>query len=274
MLRKQIKYDFKALFRVLLPIFGGVAALSVLTGVFIRVAGSFSDQDSVVSDVMQVLTRIFTLLCVLALIACTAAALFIIVRHYYRSLLCDEGYLTFTLPVTPDHVLGSKLITGFVCFIISLAVTVLSVCLLLLIGVVSYGSIGADFFARVADSLRAVAAQWTPQYTWGAVSFILLILLGTVLSLLQFFFAVTLGAKVSSRHKILCAVAFYFAVNIVLSILETAIFSMNFLTFRQEMDAVSIFNGMFGWQLVFITAVSAALYFICRGLLSKNLNLE
>lgn len=47
--------------------------------------------------------------------ASSIITLIFILMRYYKNFFTDEGYLTFTLPVTPHELLWTKLISGMVC---------------------------------------------------------------------------------------------------------------------------------------------------------------
>lgn len=54
------------------------------------------------------------MLCIFALFALCALMMVFMMVHFYKNLVTDEGYLTFTLPVSPANILCSKLFTAFV----------------------------------------------------------------------------------------------------------------------------------------------------------------
>ena len=78
---------------------------------------------------------------VLAIIAACFLVFFIICAHFYRNLMTDEGYLTFTLPVKTSEILWSKLITAMLWTIIS--VVVIGLCVLMFVGLSTAASFGA-----------------------------------------------------------------------------------------------------------------------------------
>ena len=128
MLKKLLKYDILSMFPYYLMCAAVCVGLAIVTRLMFLIEPSTKQAgESVLFIGSQVGTT------VLLVIACCAvlafAALFPAVR-FYRNLLRDEGYLMFTLPVTPTELYFSKLLsalfgilfmglTVFACFCIT-----------------------------------------------------------------------------------------------------------------------------------------------------------
>lgn len=103
MLRKLLKYDLR-------PSVKSWIAMGVLSVIIASVSGAFINivrQGWLVDDTGLI---IFTVLAFMALAIMVAIPYIISLYDFYRRLYTDEGYLTFTLPVTRHELLLSKLI--------------------------------------------------------------------------------------------------------------------------------------------------------------------
>ena len=102
MLGKLFKYDMKQISRIMLPLvlltFGttlfGTAALKTVNEVVVPLESGVA-QNVLLSSLYMVFGISVFVLCAFAVMA----ILFTVAR-FYKNLFTDEGYLTFTLPVT------------------------------------------------------------------------------------------------------------------------------------------------------------------------------
>ena len=102
MLGKLFKYDMKQISRIMLPLvlltFGttlfGTAALKTVNEVVVPMESGVA-QNVLLSSLYMVFGISVFVLCAFAVMA----ILFTVAR-FYKNLFTDEGYLTFTLPVT------------------------------------------------------------------------------------------------------------------------------------------------------------------------------
>lgn len=116
MLTKLLKYDFKSLFKSLLPIYLIAVLVALLTRLFNMAADSIS--------VLQYPSAIISGLTILLIIGIPFATFIFSIVKYYNNMVKDEGYLTHTLPVKKGSLVISKLITATSAIIISLLVSI------------------------------------------------------------------------------------------------------------------------------------------------------
>lgn len=131
MLAKLLKYEMKASARTLIPLYIGtlIVALvcSLVLALSMRDNGAhmfmFMAMYGEAGGIMMVLGYLlFFALCV----AITVLTIMIIVQRFNKSLVGDEGYLMFTLPVTHTQLLGSKLAGAMLWSVIGMLVMFLS----------------------------------------------------------------------------------------------------------------------------------------------------
>ena len=106
MLGKLLKYEFKATARVMLPFMAGLLAIAVAANLGIRMIDG--------NRFLTVVGAFIVVAYFLAVCAMGAVTLVLLVYRFYRNLLSDEGYITFSLPASIHAQLWSKLITIYI----------------------------------------------------------------------------------------------------------------------------------------------------------------
>jgi hypothetical protein len=104
MLGKLIKYDLKALARILAPLWGVLLVMGVIFGISIR-----SDLNGMNVMIMLSLFAIFAVV-----VAIFVMNVIIVIQRFWKGLLQEEGYLMFTLPVTTRSLILSKVISALI----------------------------------------------------------------------------------------------------------------------------------------------------------------
>ena len=101
MLRKLIKYEFRATARVMLPLYLVTIVLALLTrGASLWLELATADM-TMGESILGFLAGLVAVAFVLALLATFIVAVVLAVFRFRKNLLTDEGYVMFTLPVPP-----------------------------------------------------------------------------------------------------------------------------------------------------------------------------
>ena len=134
-----------------------------------------------------------------------------IVQRYSRSLLGDEGYLMFTLPVSVPQLIWSKLIVALVWS----AVTAVAI-----LAALSRAMVSQPYWNELFPDLRYAWSSLVGQLTGGQIAaftaeFLVLLLFSALGSYLMFYAAIALGHSFAN-HKILLSVVFYLAFSVAL----------------------------------------------------------
>ncbi|HCW52813.1 MAG TPA: ABC transporter permease [Clostridium sp.] len=267
MLKKLIKYEFKATGRTILPLYGGLLIFAIILRMF---HNNSEILDSTFSKLALMLS-IFVYGFIMA--AVFIATFFIIVQRYHKNLLGDEGYLMHTLPVMPYKNIISKLITSSIWSIISCIIAVLSI-LILFVDKSFINSFFNFFIPNIKDAFNEL----------GGISYIIsleMIILG-LLELIQFilqlYASISLGHLFNSAKILLSVVAF-----IALSTLEGFISSNLFIGLNNLLNIPSlsfISDSLNNLSWLFMACISikfiySCIYFFITNYLLKNkLNLE
>ena len=185
-----------------------------------------------VSFLMIISRLVDTLISVLLPI--TFTVMFIInLVNFYTSLLTDEGYLSFTLPVKPVAILGSKFLNA--------SIWNLSFGFIALIGVLATKI--PTFLYSIVESIRAFGLSWEGIKAFfdglsvivgkdgiNPLNIILTFLLVPVLYLVMilaqqsfFFFTIFLGGALAKKHKLLAGAGFSIAGYYIFGLIEQLI---------------------------------------------------
>ena len=267
MLGKLLKYDFKAVARYLLPIFGLL---------LISTCGTKLTLELPENNLVNVFRSVFIVAYVISLIAIGAGAMIILILHFYKNLMTDQGYLSFTLPVTPTTHLASKLINGTIWIAFTVLAIFLSVMLLLA------GHIGTSEWAVIQDTFAQLIKELNRiGFSNGELLFYLIVmpLTGAVGSQITVYFCICAG-QLFSGHCIIGAFVFYFGVYVVNQIVQAVLLILNsksittLATASDFTEMGTAMGNLITQSIVFSLLLYIVLFFASRYLLNHKLNLE
>ena len=293
MLGKLIKHDFKSLSRILFPTQLAVLGATILAtiGFAINFRIDYTNNNGLI-DLLRLITGFMSAIMVLAIIASAILVAFIIFQRFYKNLMCSEGYLTFTLPVTTAEILWSKLITAMIWSIISGVVIFISINIFVLFGTGQGTFVNTEAYRELGKFIHEAFRTIGGRLTWPMLEVLLFGIVATASSILHVYLALIIGGVVSQKHKILASIGFYFVIDIAVSILSTilsyclgtsmVITAASFENIHWDaQNAVSIYNTIFEasqpyyWSfLIFSVAVCAGFFILSRYFLKNKLNLE
>lgn len=278
MFAKLLKHEWRATKGVLALLCVIILASGLMVGLSLR-SLALTDGNEVVMastemyvdagtdmQILEILCVILATAGVFAIGFCCLGAVFVFLSRFYKRCFTDEGYLTFTLPVTSHQILLS-----------GIANTVLGMIVVIVAAVVGVGIIFGLFMTAIpqeiiwADvwvSLKDVMAQILKSLHKNAGEFLMLGIsgiLGAFATLIQLMLAVTIGSLIVKKHKVAAAVAVYYGINLALS-------------FVQSMLAMTAaFSQNLSWLLASTAMVSLVVavggYFLMHYLTSRKLNL-
>ena len=279
MLRKLIKYDFKALSRYLIVIHAMLLITAVL-GRLLFVGRIMSDPGRL-SNAGAIATIIGIIIYVILFMTAVFGTMLMIAICFYKNLYSDEGYLTHTLPVTRGQLLISKTVSGSVWMLLDMMMVILSLFILVLTRPV------LDSFSSSWDEL--LSAMGFPASTgYGKIllAFAVLFIVSAVGNVVLIYVSITIG-QLFSNHRVLGAVVVYFVINTIVSIICSiagTVFSMSsFIHAADESSFVMMVNDgviyqmyarlfLFSLVLEIIPAIGA--YTVTYLLMQKKLNLN
>ena len=181
MLRKLMKYEFKATGRIFLPLFAALMIISavnrLLMSIGLKTPGSIGTAVSVVLIIgIIVLTLVLT------------------IQRFRQNLLSSEGYLMMTLPTGVDGHILSKMIVAAVWVLVSLVVVTISILIMALTDI---------NIETIRAAVKAVASEFnlsSVNFTLFAVEFAITAVIGLFSGILMIYACMSLSMLVSRRR--------------------------------------------------------------------------
>lgn len=268
-----MKYEIKATQRTFLPLYGLILAFAIV----IRVFRTLNMQNA---EGMAILPFAITIAIYCVLIAAVfVMTLVVTIQRFQKNLLGDEGYLSFTLPVSVHSHISSKMIVSLMWTILSLIVSVGSIMILV-----------TDY--SVTDQMRNAWKQMTQMFSgkygfWGGLivaEIIVLMLVSTLTCILQLYASVTVG-NFSSKHKLLAGFGAFIGFCVIEGIVTSILVNVGvnlasngaldlFWNRIDDLGKLQSVAGVFGASIVYEALFGLAFYFLTNWLLSDKLNLE
>ena len=282
MLRKVLKYDLGAIWKIWLILSATSVALGAVGGVCMRLVEN--PELNFAFFPIVILGLILSFIGIIAYIVITS--ILIIVR-YYNNFFTDEAYLTFTLPVKRSTLFDAKILTAFIFNTASALVFSVSLCLMLLIWPGADGSPMLFYFVQdIKDTLDIFSHMvdnkivvWAIVYS---VAFVILMLASFIYSTMATFACITFGGTVAKKHKILMSIAVYYGLSMaleVVSLITSSLFSVVVQALQEYPEIIP--NAAIPWVILMlllgiaaaIVLVSCFFYKFCVSKLRGNLNL-
>ena len=308
MFRKLLKHDLKSVGRVCVPITIGAVILSIF-GLILSSVHVFlnehtidlynfsaeayeagNDDLSALYDILWSVAHLTNFASVLAMFfiiialsALSIAITVLIVVNFYKTLITDQGYLTFTLPVSPTKILLSKIINGTIWSLLFAIVTAIGIGFMVAPSLIfeSNGFFGyfIDAFFSEIHPLNLILMIFLYVEVW---------FVGIIASLIYYFFAVFLGGVVTPKGKFVTGAAFIIVGHIVYYVFQQILsFAIMFITlfifaFAAELgwissmdvlDTVAISNITMLISFVSLVIIGVVFFFLTKWLMNKKLNL-
>ena len=257
---RLMKYDLRAALRLFVPLWLGTLVLALVNGFTMHL--EYSE-----NPVLNFLTGLVMVLYVLAVFAILILTGIYAIQRFYQSMLKDEGYLTFTLPVGIDSILWSKALTAMILSVCSAVVCALS---LLLLVVRDLASVNLSGFFE--DLLHSIPLR---EIILTVVCFGVMLLAAALATLFLIYLSMALG-QFAQKHRLAASVGAFVAIQVLMSFLLTLPAS-----FTEYWDVRWIpEDGWFAACVVFLLLAAGSLvqaaiyYFPTRYLFQKRLTLE
>ncbi|MFA6628044.1 MAG: hypothetical protein WCT17_05900 [Bacilli bacterium] len=272
MLKKLIKHEFKSSWLEMVIANGAVLIITVFVAILIRIGSSILFQTMGLTSLL------------LLYVGQIILVFMTIIRSLNKKLFTNEGYLSFTLPVTTRQLLFSKVFVNVIWIIGTALVMIIS---LVIMGAITIGGadIGLDFI--YFDISEFASANILPLLVLLFSFFISSILfLITILGVLTI---VNTGKM--KKKKLLIGVILYYILTNVLSWIEQFVIIIPFTlyyiggtwTIARSTTLYSLFTGIMGpeglpiinfnsmfLEIVFIIGI----FIFSEKMISKHLELE
>ena len=264
MFKKCLKYDLKSIWNVwwiiAVCVLGvgmvGCVCLRVFIEQSVRNSAFITTAPGIIVQVLLMITFVLAVFAVSAFLAVTPILVFI---RFYRNFFTDEGYLTFTLPVSRRTLYLSKTLSALIWSAASFAV----VALLVLFGMLVIPPTGMPeaeigdpgvfmpgLTPKIAGPFNFVAYQfvgWLMKEIWAAAggwTIVYLLEALTGLALFALFemgliqMCITIGSVIAKRHKLIASIGIYFGVTGAVSSAGSLLFVLSEFTMLPGLDYV------------------------------------
>ena len=274
MLGKLMKYEIRSCGRIFFPFYIIVLVFSILGGLFINFDNGVHDFSFVYLMGMLAAFALFVAAIVLTIV--------LIVQRFNKSLLGDEGYLMFTLPVGEKALVLSKFLTALLFIILTAIVSIVSISL-----------VGAILSYKINDIFdMGYMFNLIGQIASGNIGNIAFHLFSSIVDYSVFILTIYLVSAIChlnifSKHKVLSALGSFIVLSVIQSGIEGAIALLvtddKALAMSENIsgfDVNGFFNAAFSvgtYDFVIFAAnviIAVALFFATTILLNKKLNLE
>lgn len=269
MVKKLFKHEILSYTRNLFPIYLILLVISALTR-FIFIFES----DRTVFEIISV-SSIVAL--VVGCVVCLLMTYVYIITRFYKNLFSNEGYLSFTLPVTPAQHIGVKLLVG-VGLIFCSVLVVLSAILISTAGEVTF-----EIFKSVGYLANLFAEELGNHFIFYVIEIAFMLVFSIFQSILLIYACISIG-QLSRKNRVLAAVGVFFIYYIIVQVISTVfLVAMSLLSatdfYAKIIEWISqnyyaYIHIMFCFSIVLSGVLSLVYYFITHHIIKKKLNLE
>ena len=269
MVKKLLKHEMIAYSRTMLIIEAIVLGFAIIA----RCIWAF-ETDSITYDIVNTSSIIAF---VISIIVCLVFTVVIGITRFYKNLFGREGYLSFTLPVTIDQHVISKLLIALLYCVISVVAVIVA---LMIAGI-------GDPTLEVIKAIAYLAQRYFAVFKANGAFYILEAVIAVIVIIasefLKYYACISVG-QMAKKNRVLASFGAYFGYYIFCQILGT-IFII-FMTTCYEylpLEAIEEFvvKHPFGTIHIVIIAIavfyallSVAYYFVSRQIIKHRLNLE
>ena len=225
-MRKILKYEFKNYYRE----FFIMGAIVLIFAVFssLLLSANFKDMNNQLLEiVLSIVGSITTVLYIFSIFAIFVIWLKLAIDSLYKKLFTNQGYLSFSLPVSIDKLLISKLIACFIWLVYGILILVVS--LLLYISIITK-------FDNIVTTVLLEILKTIFKNPLMVFLICLFIVVSTVLSLILILFVATLmHSNKGNKSFTFISILLYFGLS---SAIETVI------------QIASVFNLFIGFEFL------------------------
>jgi hypothetical protein len=216
MFKKVFKYDFAYVKRFWWIIAASVLGLSFLGSLVYRFVATFqAARANSVEMFLFIMGVVFLFACFIAIPVSFFVPQVLCCVRYYKNFFTDEGYLTFTLPVSRKTLLLSKMVNTVLWSVIHGLLLLVSGAIVITIAPVPNRGQLLDLhiwegIGKVLEDVWEYLGAWSLVYL---LEGILMVLAATWFGCALIYMCMTIGAVVAKKHKVLAAFGVYYGVN-------------------------------------------------------------
>lgn len=241
MLGKLFKHEWKASIRVYGMLYILAAIFTVAVIIYRGIFQDFSRnlQSQWLRGIMLSIEGVLGIGYILVLLAVNILTLVYLIYRFYQTMVCDEAYLTHTLPVTTGQLIFVKSIMAFCFQLLSILITFLSFFTLLIVSN-EWNNMLSDFSEMIEEMKKS--GFWCANLTITIILCILLIIASAFFSILTYYMCISAGNLFNS-HKLLGSIVVYLVFNVVMRIFSVILVIFGIWTAEKRLDSYMVKNS-------------------------------
>lgn len=266
MVKKLYKHEFLAWLRIMPVIYGILLVIAAAC----RLLLCF-ESDAVY---YAIISGSSFFMYVIGMIVCIGAPTVFGIARFYKNLFTGEGYLTFTLPVTPTAHLWVKSLTTLCFNVASLLVAMLSIVIV---------TAGPALCKSISLLFESIPDAYIGHVIGYCIEFVLLLIVALFYGNMLYSGCICVG-QISKKNRVISAVAVYFGYYMLTQIVSTialvvfmfladSSLAFSIISFMDTHPFATIHIALWGSILLY-TVLSGLFFLICRYIMHKRLNLE
>lgn len=256
MVGKLMKHELRAILRVLMWFMIAVALLSALVRIFAELDANVDLNDSITLAIAQTTATTFWYLSLFAL--GFAGTIMCLVR-YFRSLFTGEGYMTFSLPVSPTKLLVAKFLSALVVTVACFAE--IAVCLF-----IALSGRETQYLLEDLSAFFETVGEFYRSYPSLAAEATVLAVVAIPSEIVYLFLVASIG-QLFTKHRVGITFFLYYASAFLLGMLSSLLLTPYILTANVSPHLLLCLG------IVFVTAFDVGGFFIIRYILTRKVNL-
>lgn len=282
MFGKCLKYEFKAIARKVVPLFVTVLAISLILGIAFSLDGrlfpdaSAEGEATALEGVLSVVKGLFIAGLFIMIFVAGITVFIMTIKRFYTSFFTDEGYLTFTLPVSVNCHIMTKIVSMVIWNLLGAVVTLVAYLIMIIGAEIGYGAV-SESYAEIADSLSyfmTLLSGFSDEYAGSIVLFVVYSVVSYIFEVLLIYFGISLGCMLTKKHRVIVSIICIVGVNMVFSIAESIIQAVVTVS-STFMDSLAAASAIALASLTVLGIVKVMLSYIgIKAILTKKLNLD
>ena len=273
MFGKLLKYEFKSQQKLLTILSFAALGAGLLGGLalWLLVDVLKNVEDTFAAAIGSVLCTIFMFGVILAIVAYVVGLFILLIYRFYKHHFSEQGYLTFTLPVTPHQTLLASILNIVIWEAIALVTCLCAVCLML---APSLAFAWKDAVPEIKMVWKELAEN-LPQLGGGyKVLSVLVTVASWAYALIIPLTCITIGCLLTKKYRILTAFAIYYGLQLGVSLVSgviSVILTVAGLAQGDEAEGLLWLSSAIPCALQLGLAIGG--YFLMHRMVSKKLNL-
>ncbi|MGN1392404.1 MAG: hypothetical protein ACI4WQ_10520 [Sharpea porci] len=274
MLGKLLKYEMKMFGRILLPLYGLLIAIAIITGLSLA---------AIMNNVLdEYLMAFMPIVYGVILVAVGVMTIVLLINSFYKNLLGREGYLMFSLPVSTNKLISAKVISNVIWIILSVVAFIISAVALACTMVLLSGEDPVVIVTPTFEEIVRTLGQMTPTLFINILLGIVVVIVLMALMIIRIYAAMAIGSQ-WNEHRIIGSIlaygGFQIAEAVIMTILGMTGYASHYIfaLLNRPFDMDGVANP-FGFGLLIMIVgfgiVAAIYWFVTWYFLEKRLNLE